>query len=261
MCSPYAWMIAMVIACTSSCIQLSPFETDLAADERRHNERNQARLDAATPLAGPVRFAAISDSHGNYDGLVDVIDVINARDDIAFVVHLGDMTDTGLREEYRWVLGCLKRLDVPFFTAIGNHDTLSNGVDIYRSMFGPFNYSFRYGSVRVVVANTNYLETASLMPDIPWWQQSTAPDASTTAVIVAAHQQPLADAAQILRDNGVAAVITGHFHRFGVDPTYVVPAVEVGATEDAEWAVVTVEGDVVSVSDCTPSRCAPSVDL
>lgn len=96
----------------------------------------------------------LGDSHQALEELSEVVDAVNAHD-LAFVLHLGDMTDAGLRQEYRWTLDELKRLRRPFLTAIGNHDALSNGKDVYRRSFGAYDYRFTYGDVRFVVPNTN----------------------------------------------------------------------------------------------------------
>jgi 3',5'-cyclic AMP phosphodiesterase CpdA len=58
------------------------------------------------------------------------------------VVQLGDLTDTGAREEFETASKILKKLEMPYATMMGNHDVLSrseqrlSGRDYYPTSFG-----------------------------------------------------------------------------------------------------------------------------
>ena len=60
------------------------------------NARNIARIEAACEGRRTIRFAQISDTQRWYDETEDAVKAINARDDIDFVLHGGDLSDFGL---------------------------------------------------------------------------------------------------------------------------------------------------------------------
>lgn len=77
----------------------------------------------------PLRFAFVSDTHiGSPDGSAEedlrrTVADINSRDDIAFVVITGDITELGTNEQLTLAKQLLDQLDVPYYIIPGNHDT------------------------------------------------------------------------------------------------------------------------------------------
>jgi 3',5'-cyclic AMP phosphodiesterase CpdA len=75
------------------------------------------------------RFAFISDTHiGSPNGTAEedlrrTVQDINERDDIAFVVLTGDITELGTNKELALAKQILDSLDVPYYIIPGNHDT------------------------------------------------------------------------------------------------------------------------------------------
>src|ERR1043165_4845156 len=98
----------------ASCMQPTPFGTD--AEEHDLNAVNVARL-LARESAGPLRFVALGDSHQAYDELERTVEQINARTDIDLVVHVGDISNLGLLQEFEWTERVLARLNVPVLVA------------------------------------------------------------------------------------------------------------------------------------------------
>lgn len=253
-------MLCAATSAGTACIDFSPFTTDLDDSERDHTERNLERLQGGMQRAlvadRPLRIALLSDTHSSYDELAEIVELIRARDDVAFVLHLGDLSDYGLRHEYSLALEHLQRLDVPFVTAVGNHDLLSNGPDLYRAMFGDYNYSFTYGEVRVVMLNTNTWETPDDVPSLAWVKRETAPSSDAHTVIVAAHQRPHERAMEkIFADNGVAAQLTGHIHDMGTYRAEGVPGLCVGAVVRGYWAMVVIDAGKITMETCRRSTC------
>lgn len=252
--------LGVVVCVLNACVEFSPFETDLNDDERHQTERNLQLLANREPVAGSFHFAAISDSHQDYEELHALVDVLNARDDLAFVIHLGDMTQAGLRQEYRWFLEGMQRLEIPYFTAVGNHDLLSNGAYVYREMFGAYDYTFDFGGVRFVAFNGNYVEIDKPTNDIDWLTEATAPSPEITGVIPFAHQRPPTPHYEaMLNDNGVSAEITGHYHVFADELFGDVPAYQAGTAGLQQWLLVSVEDNEVRVQFCTAGTCKDSL--
>ncbi len=104
-------------------------------------------------------FAVITDSHTYYDELDRAVQLISANPDVKFVIHLGDFTDTGLVFQYEMTAEILDELSVPFLTVLGNHDTLGNGLKIYKDIFGPADFHFICNGVLFLIGNDNNWET------------------------------------------------------------------------------------------------------
>ena len=122
------------------------------------NARNIARIEAACEGRRTIRFAQISDTQRWYDETEDAVKAINARDDIDFVIHTGDLADFGMRDEFERQRDILDRLRVPYVVLLGNHDCLATGERIFTKIFGEVDFAFTAGDVRFVCLNTNALE-------------------------------------------------------------------------------------------------------
>ena len=80
-------------------IEYHPYDTDISG-EQNINAKNIARIEAACRGRQTVRFAMISDTQRWYDETEKAVEALNARDDIDFVLHGGDLSDFGLKKEF-----------------------------------------------------------------------------------------------------------------------------------------------------------------
>jgi 3',5'-cyclic-AMP phosphodiesterase len=249
-------LLPVLHALGSGCIEFSPFETDLADDERAQNRKNLAELAASPEPGDSFRFAVVADSHQYADELSEIVGSINRRPGIDFVAHLGDMTDLGLREEYRATLGVMKRLRVPFVTVIGNHDAISNGKRVYQGMFGAYDYVFHRGFARFVCFNSNSLEFDST-PNIDWLAQQTVKAAGVESVVALSHQGPgEPDYAGVLEQNRSDLLITAHRHSFSLADEEELLRVTVGSASSGHWLVVTASAGRIGIESCIHDDCA-----
>ena len=134
-----------------------PYDTRFDG-ERNINATNIKRIERATKNRKELCFAVISDTQRWYDDTHDIVDHINAMEGIDFVVHCGDLVDFGLTDEFVWMRDELSHLRLPYIVALGNHDCLGTGKNVFREMYGAFEYSFTAGNTHFVVLNTNGLE-------------------------------------------------------------------------------------------------------
>jgi len=115
-------------------------------------------------------IAVISDSHNYYRDLELQIKYINKnKEKIAFVVHTGDATDLGLLVEWEMFYNIIQKLEVPIVMVIGNHDLLTNGLEIYQQLFGyHLDFSFVFKGSNFVFINNNNWESTGDVPDIDY---------------------------------------------------------------------------------------------
>ncbi len=122
------------------------------------NAKHIAQIEQALEGDTTFRFAVISDTQRWDDDTEDEVESINARGDVDFVVHCGDITDFGITKEFEWQRDILNKLNMPYVLIIGNHDTLGSGREVWRTMFGPENFAFIAGNTRFICLDTNALE-------------------------------------------------------------------------------------------------------
>lgn len=138
-------------------IEYHPYDTDISG-EQDINAKNIARIEAACRGRQTVRFAMISDTQRWYDETEKAVEALNARDDIDFVLHGGDLSDFGLKKEFMWQRDILNRLRVPYVCLLGNHDCQGTGEAVFEKIFGPSDFAFTAADVRFVCLNTNAME-------------------------------------------------------------------------------------------------------
>lgn len=138
-------------------IDYHPYDTRIKG---RHNinAENIERIESICAGHDSIRFALISDTQRKYDDTKDVVNVLNARNDLDFVFHAGDISDFGVTKEFEVQRDILNKLKVPYVVLIGNHDCIGTGQASYQYMFGPTDFSFNAGDTHFLCLNTNALE-------------------------------------------------------------------------------------------------------
>jgi 3',5'-cyclic-AMP phosphodiesterase len=253
------------VLCAVACMQSTPFDSDPEMIDQTRS--NLEALSVRGPAPMPFKFVAIGDNHDEYDDLARTVEIINARDDIEFVLVLGDMTDRGLLHEYEWTYDVFSRLDIPFLTVIGNHDALSDGAVIYQKLYGPFDYSFEYGGFEFVMFNSNTLEFPGKAPNRDWLAERTSSSAAPRGVVWATHQdvtQPnelpgdrAADFyAELLRTGRVALVAHSHLEEYELIELEGVPVLQAGTYQVLRThTIVTVGRNRIDFERCRFESC------
>jgi len=266
------FVLAVALMTAAGCMRFSPYQIDLEDDERDQTAQNLNELDKRPQPNGSFRFAFVTDTHDGLDEFKDIVDAINRRHDIEFVLHGGDFTDFGTQQEYVWALEILKDLDVPFFVTAGNHDMLVNGPKVFQQMFGPSNYFFDWGGIKFVFFNTNTTELHQDHLDLGWLERTlTNEDPEPPGIVITHHppdsrpQIPVDETdpyRQIQRDHGVFLNLHGHLHELtwawqDGPTTYLRGA----AALHSNFYVITVNGNVFYYEHCVPARCDPPGDV
>ena len=258
------WLsVAILFTSCKDLFQYSPNEVRLEDADRNLNAKNIAKLRDLSQK-DTFRFVVIGDTQRFYEETDDFVDSINKRNDIAFIVLNGDISDFGLNREYQWISRSLKRLNMPYVGVIGNHDMLANGRKVYNEMFGPENFSFEYSGSKFIYLNTNSLEVGmdGSVPDLPWLQSQLTNHRQYKNVFVFGHMSPLdreefdqskaASYESLLKSAGnLRLSIHGHQHKFSVqrpDPEgieYLIAA----SVSKRSYALVTVTGKTYRIEE------------
>jgi len=217
------FILLLMCVLLNSC-QYSAWETDIdCQDSYTANLAELAKIESS--LAGDAfGVALLADIHVDLTDAVNVVEQIKQRDDVAFVLVLGDITDFGLAAEFEWVCKALSSLDVPRFYVIGNHDSISFGKEIFYENFAPFDYAFSFKDVKFILYNDNAFEFPGV-PDYAFLADAAAIQADETRrrTLAVSHIPPVKDVhteeeaanlRQFLFDEGIDLTLHGHLHEF-----------------------------------------------
>lgn len=135
-----------------------PYDLKIAGEYRNVNRRNLDKINQLNRGSDTIRFVFMGDTQRFYDETEDFIKDVNARDDIDFIIHGGDISDFGMKKEFLWLEERMSKLKVPYVTLCGNHDILGSGEEIFRVVYGDPDFSFIFGQTKFICLNTNALE-------------------------------------------------------------------------------------------------------
>lgn len=164
--------------------------------EKDINSRNIALIEQAHSESDTLCFAFIGDTHLWHSDTKDMVKSINANDNIDFVIHGGDLTDTGTTEEFIWARDVLAGLQKPYVALIGNHDFLGTGDEVYAKMYGEVDFSFIAGRVKFLCLNTNATEYdyMAAVPNFDYMEEQLTADSSRfDRTIICMHARPYSD--------------------------------------------------------------------
>ncbi|NLE76869.1 MAG: metallophosphoesterase family protein [Chloroflexi bacterium] len=181
--------------------------------------------------ADSFTFVVYGDSQEQYPWFTQmerhklVADRIAQEDDLAFVVHLGDLTyDADYAEGWKLFFAAGREMLArsAIYTALGNHE---NNSPAYTELFGlPHSYGFRSGEARFLVLDTN--SWADFDAQRAWLQDELSSPAKWTFVFYH-HPAYSSDARNyggwelsrkhwedVFWGGGVTAVFSGHVHAY-----------------------------------------------
>lgn len=182
-----------------------PYDTDVE-DNLENINQNNIDIIQNIDSRDTLRFVFMGDTQRWYEETEDMVNDINSRSDIDFVIHGGDITDFGMKQEFIWIHEIMDRLNVPYVALPGNHDILGYGRAIYSEMYGDLNFEFIANRTKFVCLNTNALEFSydTPVPDFDFIDNSIQDTLSNLYdnTIVVMHSQPY----DIQFNNNVATI-------------------------------------------------------
>lgn len=227
--------IVAALALLTSCdgvFDVHPYDVNFDGD-RDINATMMALIESENAEKEILHIAVISDTHGTYSDTEEMVADINGRDSIDFIVHLGDLTNTGTTKEFVWARDVLEDLEQPYVALIGNHDFVGTGEEVYEAMYGEMDFSFIAGRIKFVCVNTNALEYDYVadVPDLAFMEEEASADTALfDRTIICMHARPYSDQ---FNDNvadafeeavnqfpGVLFCVNGHDHMIQVDELF-----------------------------------------
>lgn len=197
-------------------------------DVKNRNANNISQIQDMS-LNYPITIALISDTHNYYSQLRDTVNKINSdTSPYDFVIHGGDITDAGLQKEYNDYHSFINNLRSPIVHSIGNHDSITNGISIFRNIYGDFNFTFQVAQTHFIFFNNNNWEFGDKPLDLDWLENKLS-EAKTIVdtdgigqIIVVNHVHyndtsrftpaEIARYIQLITDYNATLSINGHIH-------------------------------------------------
>jgi len=189
------FLLTILLTACDDVFQVHPYDVDIDG-KKDINATYISIIENRFANKDTLRVAFISDTHGWYADTEDEVADINQRTDIDFVVHCGDLTETGTTKEFFWSRDVLEKLRYPYVALIGNHDFLGTGNQAYDVMFGEMNFSFIASRVKFVCLNTNATEYdyMAAVPNFDYMEAEFVRDSTKfDRTVVVMHAPPYSD--------------------------------------------------------------------
>ena len=121
-------------------------------------------LSSSVTFAQPFKFGWITDLHiGSQNADADlqaVVQDMNLKKEVSFVVATGDITESGKAEDLKNAKQILDKLNVPYYIIPGNHDTKwsESGAKVFSELWKDDKFIFTYDNTVLIGLNSG----------IPW---------------------------------------------------------------------------------------------
>ena len=185
---------AVLLSACDDAFQTHPYDVHIKGAHGL-NAKTIAKIETTFAYKDTLRVAFISDTHLWHSDARDEVKDVNRRN-VDFVVHCGDLTDTGTTREFEWSHDILDGLRVPYVALIGNHDFLGTGNQTYGYMYGAMDFSFIASRVKFVCLNTNATEYdyMAAVPNFDYMEEEMSRDqARFDRPVIVMHAPPYSD--------------------------------------------------------------------
>lgn len=264
----HVFRLAGALPFAVACLHATPFGAEPSV-----RDRTRTNIEALSQRTPPqkFKFVALGDIHDEYDDFARTVDAINARDDVELVVVAGDLSDSGMLAELEWSRMLLDRLRVPYLTAVGNHDVIGSGKQIWRTMYGPFDYRVRFGGIEFVFYNSNGFEFPNEpVPNFAWLHDQLNAATDARGVVLVTHHPPTfppgwpegfydpADYERLFAEHSITLLVQSHLRDWGLWANHGAINLQCGTFEvNRHYTIVTIDGRELSFERCRFETCEP----
>jgi predicted phosphodiesterase len=225
-------MLPFLLVACNKLFDYHPYDVHFSG-ECDINAKNIVKIENACKDKDTLKFAFISDTHNWYTETKAMVENINKRGDVDFVIHGGDLTDCATTKEFVWQRDILACLNMPYVALIGNHDFLGTGDEVYAKMYGKTDFSFIVSDVKIICLNTNATEYDYLaaVPNFDFLEEEYLADsAKFDRTIMCMHARPYDDQFNnnvarsfehyVTSFPGLMFCVNGHEHQLLVEDIY-----------------------------------------
>ncbi|QUL98794.1 MAG: PQQ-binding-like beta-propeller repeat protein [Candidatus Fermentithermobacillus carboniphilus] len=217
------------------------------------------------------KFILTTDSHfgsgqGNRNSSWALKDIAERHRDAAFLIHMGDITETGRREEYTMFKDSTATFPYPVMATLGNHESRwqdPHGA-VFVQEFGPSTYSFDYGGWHFVVLDSTYPEQGYGTLDpylLSWLEKDLSAQPKGKPIAVFSHH-PILYEARDFQDSDdaflsfldrypIQVVFSGHGHSFISWKVQGRDFFMIGALMDGSYAVIKADPSKMDIYSVT----------
>lgn len=151
----------------------SAYMMDVSGNSKNLNAKAiEAILKRQSQFDEKFKVVVTADTHNYYAELSSLVKAINRKkEEYAFMIIVGDITNIGLYSEYKATIEILSDLQIPWVVTIGNHDLLNYGKEIYQFYFGKADFQILFKNVCFVLFNNNNWEEDKAVPDVNWLKE------------------------------------------------------------------------------------------
>src|SRR5699024_4615374 len=111
-------------------------------------------------LSKPIKMPIIPDTHS-----VDYLKLLLQNivwEEADVMLHLGDMVDGAMKEEFQQVNQVFSEPDVPILLPMaGNHESFLGQLNLFQETFGSPTYHLEYGNALIIVLNSSFEQSLS----------------------------------------------------------------------------------------------------
>ncbi|MCA9632959.1 MAG: metallophosphoesterase [Myxococcales bacterium] len=157
-----SWRMTLSNVMRESELRVVEGEAEITRSDGSHPTQQVYQLELRTPEVrfelmapearqrGPFSFALLSDVQEAIDRVQDIFGRIN-QEPVAFMLGAGDLTQRGTDEQLSRYKRELERLEVPYYTTLGNHE-LGQSPTLWHDYFGraSFHFDFRGAAFSLV---------------------------------------------------------------------------------------------------------------
>lgn len=148
--------------------------------------------------AYPFSFAVYGDRQGNSEVFSQLIHKLNADKSLSFAVSNGDFAVNGRPETYADYFLQLKKIQIPVYQVMGNHDAVGEGRSCFKKYFGPAYYSFEKNKTLFIVLNNAFKGDFDAQ-QLAWLKKQLA-ESGARYKFVFMHR-PVFDPGELIKDN------------------------------------------------------------